>query len=246
MQQTNQMKGNTNQNENGTFSLKNPNTKLQAENNTNNKMFNGQDKVNQNGGSSNYTDIFKTLALIVEIKSESLLYAAIVKSKQVLNDLKSELKSMNAELVMEPKVLIRHVGHAVEQVSWTNQIQLLLKDYEVSRLKEKTISIPSHLRNEKEMNDLKNHMKRFAETNNSLRYEVNGSECVKVVGYIKVVDLFYSDVKSKFNNLDNNIRDRIRRKLDLSINKKSNSDQFQILSGFKGLYFNIVSFGRSK
>jgi len=168
-------------------------------------------------------------------------------SKTFLNEFKAKLKPLGAELVVEPKMVIRSINNQVDPVSWTKEVQALLSDYEKKSLNEKCISIPAHLRNEKEIADLKAHMKRFYESNNvsqSLKYEIkNGSknDTIRVVGATLKVELFCHDVKSKFVNLDHNIKDRIRRKLDLTINKKSYPLFFDVLSNFNGIYLKDFS-----
>jgi hypothetical protein len=201
--------------------------------------FNGLDKVNQNVEST--SDIFKSVALIVDVKVDSLLYECL-SSKQILQDLRSNLKEFNAEIVMQPKVLIRCLnptaGQACDSVIWTKLVQSIVNDFEKNRLREKLIAIPAQLRQEKEIGDLRNHAQRFADANSSVRYEISkANDSVRCVGYTKVVDSFNVDIRAKFNNLDNNIKDRIRRKLDLVISKKSNLLHYEILSGFNGIYF---------
>jgi hypothetical protein len=169
-------------------------------------------------------------------------------SKPFLNEFKANLKPLSAELVVEPKMVIRsNSSSQVEPVSWTKEVQTLLSDYENNRLKERYVSIPAHLRNEKEITDLKTHMKRYYESSNSsqsLKYEIkNGSknDTIRVMGATVKVELFCHDVKSKFVNLDHNIKDRIRRKLDLTINKKSYPLFFDVLSSFNGVYLKDFS-----
>ena len=213
------------------------------------KKFNGLDVKNQNQV-GNYPNIFKATTLIVDIKENTLLFELIKHSKQILNDLKASLKELGAEVIFTPKVFIRCCTNdpsKIDSVSWTKQVQAILNDYENNRLKEKFVYIPSNIRNEKEMTDLKNHMKRFYDNNsnkNSFKYDMKSgskNDSIRVVGTTKMVEMFCSDVKAKFNNLENNIRDRIRRKLDLTINKKSQSLQFDILSSFNGVYFKDFS-----
>ena len=208
------------------------------------KKFNGLDMKNQNDSTSQ--SIFKASSLIVEIREKSLLFELINHSKQALNDFKSSLKELGAELIIAPKMLIRccinnDSGQQIDAVSWTNRVQALLNDYEKNRIQEKFVYIPSNIRNEKEITDLKNHTKRCYENNNKcFKYELKNVS-IRVMGMEKMVEMFISDVKAKFNNLENNIRDRIRIKLDLTISKKSQWHQFDVLNSFNGVYLKDFS-----
>ncbi len=198
--------------------------------------------MNQNIEPARSSNLFKSAALIVDLKVGSLVLDVISKSKHIYNDFRSNLKELNAELVTEPKLFIRCVSNNQEDsIEWTRKINYLLDDYEKNLLKEKLIPIPANLRNEKELIDLKNHIKRFFDGNSSLKYEVKGNDLVRCIGYAKAVELFVSDVRAKFSNLDNNIKDRIRRKLDLTLSKKSNAVEFDVLNSFNGTYLKDFS-----
>lgn len=67
------------------------------------------------------------------------------------------------------------------------------------------------------MNDLKNHLEvNFKLPQRSLKYTIS-PDAVLILGYTSFVKTFSDTVHCKFNNLDNNIKDRCKRKLDFKL-----------------------------
>ena len=67
------------------------------------------------------------------------------------------------------------------------------------------------------MDDLKKHCEHFYAKEKTLKYELKSNECLTVYGYATQVKSFNDNIQSKFSNLENNIKDRIRRKLEVKI-----------------------------
>ncbi len=120
---------------------------------------------------------------------------------------------------------------------WRKSINKLINEYEQNKIKQKKIQIPSNLRNNKEIVDLKKHLNSFYQLPaKKLFYKFNNQNLViTVIGYADEIDKFSCNILSKFNNLENNINDRLKRKLKVNFDKKLSSNMaiiFQLANGF--------------
>jgi len=157
----------------------------------------------------------------IELAIDSLLNKVLIGMPQIFYDFKNSLKDHNADLLKQEKqIVIRCLTNetTANNVSWTNKINVLIDDYEKNRLRHKKISIPPNLRRQKEVDDLKRHCEHFFSKEKTLKFELIFFEStITAYGYQAQVKQFTDNIQSKFNNLDNNIKDRIRRKLDVKL-----------------------------
>lgn len=183
--------------------------------------------------------------LIYEIEPSSLVSKVLLNIKQIMSDFRNNIKNFNAEVVTQNEgknILITCTNRAQDPVEWIGKIKSFVADFEKSQISKRIIEIPKLIRSPKELNDLKVHLKRFFEHIPSLKYEIqNGT--ILAYGYSKVVENFDIQTVAKFKNLENNIRDRIKTKLDVKINYKKKPLEFSVLNRFNGIYLKEFSNG---
>lgn len=146
------------------------------------------------------------------------------------------MKCKNADLVNSKNKWEIHC----ESKDRPNFVQLLA-EFE-NKLKKKTMEIPSEIRHPKELNDLKSHLNKcISENTFTVIYEFSKfNDTVTLTGYSRVIEKVEESVLAKFKNLDNNIKDRIKTKLDVKIH--SNQKEFSVLAYFKPVQ---IEFGAS-
>ena len=161
---------------------------------------------------------------VIELDSSCLTNQALVNIPQIYFDFKNSLKDYNAELIKDEakkKIQIRCVLNLFSSedssAAWSARIKLLIDDFEKNRLRFKKTIIPVQLRRLKELEDLRKHCEHFFGKEKTLRFEIKSNEHITGYGYTAQVKLFTDNIMSKFSNLENNIKDRIRRKLDVKL-----------------------------
>lgn len=176
-----------------------------------------------------------------EIEPSSLTSLVLLNIKQVLNDFKNNVKSLDTEVINQGeaksnnKLIIRCISSSVEPVEWNTRVKNFITDFEKNQILKRKIEIPAFIKNPKELDDLKIHLKRSFNGTTTIKYEyVNNS--ILVYGYTKAVNLFENNALAKFKNLENNIKDRIKTKLEIKITKQLKPLEFNVLSLFKGVY----------
>lgn len=160
--------------------------------------------------------------LAVQIDTSSILNIVFSKCKTILNDFKKDIQEKDAEFIVVTekngtRFNIECINENSDPIAWTKSINFLINNYEISRLKQKKISIPVNLRKNKELTDLKNHMNfHFKLPLSSLHYNVN-QDSITTYGYTTNIKNFADNIHSKFCNLENNIKDRCKHKIDVRL-----------------------------
>ena len=172
-----------------------------------------------------------------QIESNSLLELSLLNCKQIFSDFKSNLKNLNSDLGQSNgKFYIINIDQDNR-----DRIESNVVEFEKNNLKQKDITIPSHLRREKEISDLEKHLSRLFGTDRSVKYKIVDNQRVIVYGYGKQVDRVNHETRSKLSNLENNQRDRIKTKLNIKIADKKKHFQSVVLMIFKGIYLKELS-----
>ncbi len=171
-----------------------------------------------------------------QIESNSLLELSLLNCKQIFSDFKSNLKNLNSDLGQSNgKFYIINIDQ-----DNSDRIESNVFEFEKNNLKKKEIPIPNHLRRPKEMADLEKHLSRLFATDKSVKYNIVGNDRVTVYGYGKQVDRVNHEVRSKFSNLENNQKDRIKTKLNIKIADKKKNFQSAVLKIFNGVYLKEI------
>lgn len=159
----------------------------------------------------------------IEIEQNCTIYKCLQSIPQIFHDFKNNLiKDYNADLLKEDKkMMVKSITADLDYNQWSARIKGLLDDYEKNRLRLKKIQIAPNLRRPKELDDLRKHCEHFFAKEKTLKFELmKSNECIQVYGYASQVKTFTDNVQSKFSNLENNIKDRIRRKLDVKLEQQ--------------------------
>ena len=158
----------------------------------------------------------------VEISNKRLIAAVLPYCKEIFNDFQIKLLNLNGELVEQASnqnssYKIQYLQSNPDQIKWTESITNLLDEFEKKQLMQKKIMIPVHLRRPKVIDELLKHLNLFFKLPlQNLHYKMN-ADSVQAVGYSSFIKLFVENINSKLNSLDNGMKERIRKCLDVKL-----------------------------
>jgi hypothetical protein len=190
--------------------------------------------ANRNGTRENETSSISPINTNTskQIKSNSLLELSLLNCKQIFSDFKSNLKNLNSDLSQSNgKFYIINIDQENRA-----KIESNMAEFEKNNLKQKEIIIPIILRRQKEITDLEKHLSRLFAADRSVKYKIVDQDRVTVYGYAKQVDRVNHEIRSKFSNLENNQKDRIKTKLNIKLADKKKNFQSVVFKIFNGVY----------
>ena len=172
---------------------------------------------------------------------------ALLACREVSDDFRQDLQQVNGELVIETesKMYVRKLLKQDYALFWKQNVEFLIRDYEMTRLREALIEIPAEVTGQKEMNALAAHLDHyFGKINGqTLKYEVirDESHVLNVFGYGFDVAKLVKNVEIKLAGLQVNKQARVKQLSEYRLLENADKNEYQSLANFTEVYLREFS-----